>query len=49
MNNNQLNDQQGGVYSTPVAKSIVLDKHQAFANQISQTFQTMDDSPILFY
>jgi hypothetical protein len=47
-NNNKLNDQQGGIYSTPVAKSIVLDKHQAFADQISKTFQTIDDLPYSF-
>jgi hypothetical protein len=46
--NNKLTEQEGGIYSTPVSKSIVLEKHEAFANQISKTFSTSDDLPYCF-
>jgi hypothetical protein len=48
MNNNKLIEQPNEIYSTPVAKSIVLEKHEAFANQISKTFDTVDDLPYCF-
>jgi hypothetical protein len=48
MNNNELNEQNGEIYSTPVAKSIVLEKHEAFANEITKTFITTDDLPYCF-
>jgi hypothetical protein len=41
-------EQAGEIYSTPVVKSIVLEKHEAFANQISKTFGTIDDLPYSF-
>ena len=46
--NNKLNEQEGGIYSTPVAKHIVLEKHEVFANHIATTFQTIDDLPYSF-
>jgi len=48
MNNEKLIEQSNEIYSTPVAKSIVLEKHEAFANQISKTFDTTDDLPYCF-
>ena len=45
MSNNKLTELSGEIYSTPVARSVILEKHEAFANQISQTF---DDSPYCF-
>ncbi|UJR38207.1 hypothetical protein I4U23_030880 [Adineta vaga] len=48
MTNQHMNDQPGGIYSTPVAKSIVLEKHQAFASQISKTFDTIESLPYSF-
>jgi hypothetical protein len=45
---NKLPTQSSEIYSTPVAKSIVLEKHQAFANQISETFNTNNDLPYCF-
>ncbi|CAF3048628.1 unnamed protein product [Rotaria sp. Silwood2] len=47
-NNNKLNEQKGQIYSTPVAKSIVLAKHETFANQILKTFDKIDDLPYCF-
>ncbi|CAF3437680.1 unnamed protein product [Rotaria sp. Silwood1] len=48
MNNNKLNEQKGEIYSTPIAKSIVLEKHETFANQILKTFDKIDDLPYCF-
>jgi hypothetical protein len=48
MNNSKLNEREVEIYSTPVPKSIVLEKHQAFANQISKQFDTIDDLPYSF-
>jgi hypothetical protein len=47
-NNNKLIEQQGEIYSIPIAKSIILEKHETFANQILKTFQTIDDLPYCF-
>jgi hypothetical protein len=47
-NNNKLIEKEDEIYSAPVPKSIVLEKHEAFANQISKTFQTLDDLPYCF-
>ncbi len=47
-NNNKLIEKEDEIYSTPVPKSIVLEKHEAFANQISKIFQTLDDLPYCF-
>jgi len=47
-NNNKLIEQQGEIYSIPIAKSIILEKHETFANQLLKTFQTIDDLPYCF-
>lgn len=44
----QLTEHENEIYSNPIAKSIVLGKHETFANQIAQTFQTSDDLPYCF-
>lgn len=46
--NNKLLEQEGEIYSKPVAKSIILEKHEIFANQISKLSQTSDDLPYCF-
>lgn len=45
---NQSIEQQNQIYSTPVEKSIVLEKHEAFAKQITESFQTIDVLPYSF-
>lgn len=45
---NQSIEQQNQIYSTPVEKSIVLEKHDAFAKQITESFQTIDVLPYSF-
>lgn len=44
----KLNEQEDRIYSTPVAKSIVLEKHETFANEIAKTFSTPDNLPYSF-
>ena len=46
--NNKSIERTGEIYSTPVIKSIVLEKHEAFANQISKAFDATDDLPYCF-
>ncbi|CAF0848954.1 unnamed protein product [Adineta steineri] len=46
--NTKVNEQEHGIYSTPVEKSIILEKHDIFANQISKTFDTIDNLPYCF-
>ncbi|CAF1570952.1 unnamed protein product [Adineta ricciae] len=48
MTNDYLIDQPGGIYSTPVAKSIVLEIHEAFAKQLSKIFDAIEDLPYSF-
>ncbi|CAF0825830.1 unnamed protein product [Rotaria sordida] len=48
INNNKINEQKGEIYSTPIAKSIILEKHETFANQILKTFDKIDDLPYCF-
>ncbi|CAF1930772.1 unnamed protein product [Rotaria magnacalcarata] len=46
--NKKSNEQESGIYSTPVVKSIVLGKHEAFINQTSKTMSTSDDLSYYF-
>ena len=45
---NKSDAQKNEIYATPIAKSIILEKHEAFADQILKTFDTVDDPPYCF-